>query len=515
VPATLDNSHDQSRRSSGSTVWVALICLGTVISACGERTTILELPDETGGSGGGGGGSSCPEYLRLCDDRCVDTAVDPENCGDCRRACEDGQRCEAAACVLDCPPGLLTCDDTCIDPNTSNEHCGASGDCSGATSGATCAPGFVCDGTGHCEVTCQRGLVACDGVCTDPLNNEQHCGAGADCGADPGLICGPGEVCDGTGQCALSCQSGVECDGECVDPLNDEDHCGAGPDCAANPGTVCGPSELCDGAGQCALSCQVGLTDCGGNCTDTAVDPDHCGGCDSACLVGPQQSTYCAGSMCHYVCDPGRTDCDGLPETGCEVDLMTDADHCGACDVSCFAGCALGVCDKRVFVTSSVHDGNLGGVPGADAMCQAHADAAALGGTYLAWISVPGNSPDSRFAKSAGRYVLVNGTVIADDWLDLTDASIDHPLDVTETGGVASSVGLCTDLPEAWSGTAPDGTEESIIDIDNCDGWTTTMSYGYLYTGILGATDGQWSDGCTSLFVDGCERLLPIYCFEQ
>src|SRR5262249_42934796 len=42
---------------------------------------------------------------------------------------------------------------------------------------------------------------------------------------------------------------------------------------------------------------------------------------------------------------------------------------------------------KRVFVTSTTHDGNLGGLDGADAICASLAANAGLSGTYKAWLS--------------------------------------------------------------------------------------------------------------------------------
>ncbi len=46
--------------------------------------------------------------------------------------------------------------------------------------------------------------------------------------------------------------------------------------------------------------------------------------------------------------------------------------------------------EKTVFVTSAAFKGNLGGLTGADAKCQAEADGPASivpSGTYLAWLS--------------------------------------------------------------------------------------------------------------------------------
>src|SRR3989344_7858176 len=56
-------------------------------------------------------------------------------------------------------------------------------------------------------------------------------------------------------------------------------------------------------------------------------------------------------------------------------------------------------CTKYVFLTSTIYDGNLGGISGADAKCQARANTFNLGGTWKAWISDSNtnNDPESRF----------------------------------------------------------------------------------------------------------------------
>src|SRR5262245_3061033 len=45
---------------------------------------------------------------------------------------------------------------------------------------------------------------------------------------------------------------------------------------------------------------------------------------------------------------------------------------------------------RRVFVTSAIYPGNIGGLMGADAKCQTSADAAMLGGSWRAWLSQDG-----------------------------------------------------------------------------------------------------------------------------
>src|SRR5262249_27131858 len=108
---------------------------------------------------------------------------------------------------------------------------------------------------------------------------------------------------------------------------------------------------------------------------------------------------------------------------------------------------------RRVFVTSLTYTGNLGGLAGADALCQARADAAALGGTYKAWLADDSGSPATRFTHSTGEYVLVDGTVVAGNWADLTDGSTGHAIDKTEGNGTPPTTGSVCGPPNrrVWS----------------------------------------------------------------
>src|SRR5262245_8934869 len=65
--------------------------------------------------------------------------------------------------------------------------------------------------------------------------------------------------------------------------------------------------------------------------------------------------------------------------------------------------------ERRVFVTSAVYSGALGGIPGADEKCQALAGA--LGGSWRAWVGDGDSSPAQNFTQSAVPYVLVGGDV--------------------------------------------------------------------------------------------------------
>ncbi len=118
-----------------------------------------------------------------------------------------------------------------MDTDTDRNHCGT---CDNA-----CGAGEICDGAGQCALSCQGGLTECDGVCVDTDSDRLHCG-------DCSTTCDSGEVCS-AGSCATSCQGAlVECGGTCIDPQSDHDYCGASGDCTgANAGLTCAADEAC------------------------------------------------------------------------------------------------------------------------------------------------------------------------------------------------------------------------------------------------------------------------------
>ncbi|MGE0790521.1 MAG: hypothetical protein AB7S26_32890 [Sandaracinaceae bacterium] len=78
---------------------------------------------------------------------------------------------------------------------------------------------------------------------------------------------------------------------------------------------------------------------------DEIVDEDA----EAACVVA-NGIGRCEASECVIdACDPTHGDCDGLYETGCEVETETSVTHCGVCDHAC-AGrdvCRDGLCDSE------------------------------------------------------------------------------------------------------------------------------------------------------------------------
>ena len=91
----------------------------------------------------------------------------------------------------------------------------------------------------------------------------------------------------------------------------------------------------------CASSaCPPGYTTCPGSrfqCdVDLRNDMNNCGACGSKCpTLGANGEKYtCADGRCVYGCVFGTLDCDGLPDNGCETQVMSEG-NCSECGEVC------------------------------------------------------------------------------------------------------------------------------------------------------------------------------------
>jgi cysteine-rich repeat protein len=241
----------------------------------------------------------------------------------------------------------------------------------------------------------------------------------------------------------------------------------------------------------------------------------------------------CVDASCGdgYVWDGEETCDDGTNDGsygGCESDCQALSAHCGdgtidegegeLCDDGngedadgCTTTCEYTDGFKVVFVTSQGHSANFGGLGGADATCQALADAASLPGTYVAWLSDATTSPASRFTQASAPYILRDGTRVADNWADLIDGTLEHAIDLTEQlGAPPEFVSTCSGVavPSVWTNTVHSGASQGPS--TNCEGWTSTT--GTTYSGLADALDSTWSNACADL---PCSAYANLYCFQQ
>ena len=150
-------------------------------------------------------------------------------------------------------------------------------------------------------------------------------------------------------------------------------------------------------------------------------------------------------------------------------------------------------------MTSTTTKGGLGGTTGADAICAGRATAAGLAGTFKAWLSVIGDGPATRFTQSAVPYRLVDGTLVANDWTDLTDGTLAHAIDVDESGTHVAA--------DVWTGTGAAGGPLAL----NCTDFTDSTAGSIGTCGNTASTSSGWTQSSTP----GCGLALRLYCFEQ
>ncbi len=167
---------------------------------------------------------------------------------------------------------------------------------------------------------------------------------------------------------------------------------------------------------------------------------------------------------------------------------------------------------RKVFLSVGKFYGDFGGLSFADEYCQTEAETAGLSGTYKAWLSDSMESVADRFYKGGGPFILpdIDGTVVADNWTDLTDGRIQHGIDVransTYQGGL-----------NAWTATDFDGT--NYRPDQTCNDWTESQTGSFARSGLTGCrtptctdrTDENW----TSFASIECTGEFNLYCFQQ
>jgi hypothetical protein len=185
--------------------------------------------------------------------------------------------------------------------------------------------------------------------------------------------------------------------------------------------------------------------------------------------VGPDCPQFC---NTHFDCAPGR------------------ACNEGACVPALWA-----------FTTSSTHSGNLGGLAGADAICQARAIEANLPGTYKAWLSSDTVSVATSFSQATLPYYLPNDAAFASNFADLIDGTIPRAFHVDEHGTTVAS-----NIP--WTGTNANGTATVGY---TCDNWTSNSQSAYGMSGFSEATNYAWTQNVSR----PCDVPHRLFCFQQ
>jgi hypothetical protein len=203
-----------------------------------------------------------------------------------------------------------------------------------------------------------------------------------------------------------------------------------------------------------------------------------------------------------------RADAASAPDRGPPAERAPPPDAApdrAAPDAAANATCAPGTC-KRVFIASrTMAAAGFGGLAVADAVCQTLADARGLAGTFRAWLSDSRATVEARLAHATQPYRLLDGTLVATDWIDLTDGFLAHAIDIYDDG-TAVPAGV---IHEVWTGTVASGAGSPAT----CMDWSNRGDLPpHALIGLSSQVDLRW----TSAYVQYCNRTdVRVYCFEQ
>ena len=211
---------------------------------------------------------------------------------------------------------------------------------------------------GLCSFICTSGFANCNSIATDGceislLSNPNNCGA---CGN----VC-PARVNATTtctaGVCSFTCLTGFEnCDGNntngCEINLNTNlANCGT----CGNACALANATAACVGGVCSIVSCNTNFRNCdlitsNGCEIDIRTNTNNCGACGNICTA-PNATTACLNGSCILVsCNPGFANCDGNTSNGCETTSLATTTNCGSCGVVCptrpnsTSVCTAGVC---------------------------------------------------------------------------------------------------------------------------------------------------------------------------
>ena len=220
-------------------------------------------------------------------------------------------------------------------------------------------------------------------------------------------------------------------------------------------------------------------------------------------------------------CDEGRcVDADQADKCEREILLCIEAEP--ANEEECIAIGNLLFCEEDVlvpvFVTREDTNGDLGGLAGGDTFCTDAADAAGLPGSWTAWLSTsptsPGETGVAAFDRiSAGKYVRLDGTVVANEKQDLigNPPMLNAPINVQEDGTPILETAMDVWV---WTGTDPQTGDWS--GATDCDLWTVGDDTADAQLGDANAVDAAWTETTPSP-TDRikCNFTHRLYCFAD
>jgi hypothetical protein len=312
-----------------------------------------------------------------------------------------------------------------------------------------------------------------DNVCKNPGDKDAIACSSCDPTKDPyGWTALPG-LCKIYGQCYSKGDKHPQGCGECDPDLD--------PTFWTVPGTNCLIVDTCYSPG--------------------AADPTGCGTCDptQSKTEWTVSSNKCLiGDKCY---NPGDKDLIG----------------CGSCDPtqSKTSWTQIPGCFKIIFTAlNEAHDGKLGGVSGADALCAQQAAKAGYTGTFKAFLSTSTqNAKDLIGGTDATNVAVVNtgGEQLYQNWNEIfTKTGWTYGIYIYTFDGTKVDENTVTPNwtdADAWSGTLATGT---VSTGETCQDWTSNTSTDF---GSVGELDmAYWPNDSTN--TSSCDTVQAVVCVQ-
>ena len=456
-------------------------CSAAPVDDEGAPTTISAASTSGAGGHGGAGGSH-----GLCSEDCSTIATPPCLQSVCNEGSYQGV---IGQCVIVPSDTRESCDDGFF--CTIDDHCDGMGQCAGGPpndcgvepgeceevvcdeASRTCPTQTVVNGT-SCQSAdlCVTGATCNNGLCTgftndcffEPVPNDCHISV---CNPQTGM-CEPvpgneGDPCvDAMDLCTISktCMTG-----QCIG--------GQPKDCSfLTMGCVDGVCDTTNG------QCTTQAVPPGGNCAE-ATDDCNQGICDTMgmCIANPVNQ----GGPCQGIgCIANETCNNGVCQGGTAITSCTNGDSCcpTGCNISNDTDCLTEI---LIGALTTGHDGNLGGIAGADAACNAEAAANNWTGTWKAFLSdanqdvkdiVPVQFQNLPVKDLQGQLMFNNWTEVFTLTTWNSSAGYITTFANVEVDEINPVTPPWTDA-DGWHGSNPDGTKHPT---NTCTNWTSNAS---------------------------------------
>lgn len=164
----------------------------------------------------------------------------------------------------------------------------------------------------------------------------------------------------------------------------------------------------------------------------------------------------------------------------------------------------LELADHRAFLTPIAYSGNLGGLSGADSICQTHAVSAGLTRTYKALLSSSFEDARDRIISTGAVYIFTSPTnklKVIDNLDDIFNLGLVGDLQ----NSISYDVNYLSSLNDIYT-----GTESSGILSDNCNDWSSD-SVDEAIIGDASALNSEVFDMDTA----ECDELLQFICISE